>query len=129
MKVILFVDDLTCGDDNEDEAFLIKRKATETDFPIVEKPCPLHETDDYMTTFAKDHVGTNHKDTQILGVVWNKQNGNTDVDFKKCLEQNGNSKRGMLKAMASVYDPQVIGSSLLLIAKQLYQKICDLKIS
>ena len=73
-----------------------------------------------MTMFTKEHVGTNHNYAKILGVVWNNQNYYIDVDFKKCLEQNKNSKRGILKVMSSVYDSQGLASSLLLIAKQLY---------
>ena len=36
---------------------------------------------DSMTRFAKEHVQTNHKDTKIFGVDWNKQNNYTDVEF------------------------------------------------
>lgn len=36
---------------------------------ILEKPCPLHEINDYMATFAKDHVGTNLEDKIVLSVV------------------------------------------------------------
>ena len=37
--------------------------------------------------------------------------------------------KGMLKATASVYDPQGIALLLLLIAKQFYRKTCDFEIS
>ena len=81
----MFVDDLTCGGDNEKEALLINRKATKifavegfrllkwhSNYPVLEKPCIPFETDDSMTRFMKEHVGTNHKETKILRVDWNK---------------------------------------------------------
>ena len=61
---------------------------------ILEKPCPLHEINDDVATFEKDHVGTNLEDKIILSVVCYKQNDDTGVYFKKTFEQNEKSKRG-----------------------------------
>ena len=61
---------------------------------ILEKPCPLHEINDDMATFEKDHVGTNLEDKIILSVVCYKQNDDTGVYFKKTFEQNEKSQRG-----------------------------------
>jgi hypothetical protein len=141
IKENLFVDDLTSGGDNVEEAMLIKETAIKvfsdggfilhkwhSNHPSLELKS-MEESNDSTTTFAKEHVATKNTDTKILGVHWNKKDDLIAVEFKSCQEQQEDSKRGVLKAMASVYDPLGIASPLLLIAKQLYRNICDLKIT
>jgi hypothetical protein len=97
-KENLFVDDLTSGGDNEEEAMLIKETAIKV---FADGGFTLHkwhsnntnlelpsrqETNDLTTTFAKDHVATKITDTKILGVAWNKKHDLTGVEYKACHE-------------------------------------------
>ena len=53
---------------------------------------------------------------KILRLQWNKKDGTLGVDLIKCKKVEEHTKRGVLRAMAFVYDPLGIVSPLLLVA-------------
>ena len=64
-------------------------------------------------------------ETKILGVIWRKSVDMLGIDYRPCKKVHELTKRGILKSMASVYDPLGITSPLLLVAKLLYRRICE----
>ena len=140
----LFVDDLTSGRINEQETQEIKDTATRviaersftlhkwhSNIPLLEKSAATIEGNEETVTYAKEDLVTKSTKAKILGVYWKKQNDTLVVDFQAC-KDNVNSevtKRNILRAMASVYDPLGVASPMLLVAKQLYRNICDEKIA
>ena len=64
-------------------------------------------------------------ETKILGVIWRKSVDMLGIDYRPCKKVHELTKRGILKSMASVYDPLGLTSPLLLVAKLLYRRICE----
>ena len=82
-------------------------------------------TNDSEITYAKNELGVMSHDSKILGLHWNKKKDTLGINFTKCKQVEESTKREVLKAMASVYDPLGIVSPFLLVAKNIYREICD----
>ena len=63
----------------------------------------------------------------MLEVLWNKVKDTFGVNFQ--VPDQPTTKTGMLKFLASIYDPADIISSVMLLAKDMYREACDLKLS
>ena len=74
-------------------------------------------------------VGKLNEDSRALGVFWNTKrdtigfNVNVSIDCNKI-----ETKRSMLRILASVYDPLGIASPVLMVAKSFFQDSCRLKL-
>ena len=65
----------------------------------------------------------NEDDSAILGVTWNENEDILKVTFPHTSVET--TKRGVLKYLASIYDPIGLISPILLMGKILYRDICD----
>ena len=83
------------------------------------------ESNDLEQTFAKESLGTKTGKAKILGLKWNKFEDSLAVDFRSCKATEEYTKRGILIAMAKVYDPLGLTSPIILEVKHLYQIICE----
>ncbi|CAB4000004.1 Hypothetical predicted protein [Paramuricea clavata] len=63
------------------------------------------ENNDSEQTYAKESLGTKIGEAKILGLKWNKLKDTLAVDFTSCKATQEYTKRGILRAMAKVYDP------------------------
>ena len=85
-------------------------------------------TCDDTITFAKQHLGTKSSETKILGIPWDKGRDELSINMTSLKKENEITKRGTLRAMASIFDPLGIASPILLNAKLIYREICDNKL-
>jgi hypothetical protein len=63
---------------------------------------------------------------RTLGVLWNVESDN--FVFETCLRETPTTRRGLLSAFSSIYDPLGFVSAFVLLAKRLFQEACRLKI-
>ena len=78
-------------------------------------------------SYAKQEFGTRSTDCKILGIPWDKSKDTFGVDLDIPVKEQ--SKRGMLKHLASIFDPLGLISPAELIGKDMYREACDLKLS
>ena len=78
-------------------------------------------------SFGKQELRTQTSKSKILGVSWNKVKDTFGVNFQ--VPDQPATKGGMLKFLASIYDPVGIISPVTLLAKDMYRDPCDLKLS
>ena len=78
-------------------------------------------------TYTKDQLNQCRKESSILGVPWNEQEDTITVNIPKGTFEA--TKRGVLKFLASIYDPLGIISPILLKGKILFRDICDQKLN
>ena len=78
-------------------------------------------------TYAKEILGTAPTETKMLGLLWSKAKDTLAVSFKDCKSTKEMTKRGMLRAMAKVFDPIGLVSPIMLNAKHLYRETCETK--
>ena len=69
-------------------------------------------------SYVKEQLGVNAGETKMLGMVWNKRDDTLGVTFPEPCEQV--TKRGILRSLASVFDPLGLVSPLILIGKLIY---------
>ena len=62
-----------------------------------------------------------------LGIPWDKSKDTFGVDLDIPVKEQ--SKRGMLKHLASIFDPLGLISSVTLTGKDMCREACDLKLS
>ena len=84
------------------------------------------KAESYERTYAKEKFS---KDTQtrMLGVPWNKEDDTIAVQLPNI--ETANTKRGVLKYLASIYDPLGLISPITLKGKSIFRDICDAKYS
>ena len=93
----------------------------------------VKELDDFTFTrkpdisFEKQILRNETSESKILGVSWDKVKDTFGVNFQ--VPDQPATKRGMLKFLASIYDPVGIISPAALLAKDMYRDVCDLKLS
>ena len=77
---------------------------------------------DDETTFAKQKFG-NDNQTKLLGLIWDKEKDTLSV---KIPETSGiaETKRGVLKFLAAIYDPIGPASPVILCGKVVFRDIC-----
>ena len=60
---------------------------------------------------------------QVLGVLWNIEDN--AFGFKVALKNKPMTRRGVLSALSSVYNPRGFGTSFLLKGKQILQRLSE----
>ena len=78
-------------------------------------------------TFAKQRLGTSSRgESSLLGLKWDNLKDVLSVTVPR--EKAENTKRGILKKIARIYDPLGVASPLTLCGKLLYHDACNLRI-
>ncbi|CAB4003106.1 Hypothetical predicted protein [Paramuricea clavata] len=122
----LYVDDVISGGTCEQEVGKIKEEAKEIfdqgSFTLHKWHCSVvsleePENNDSEQTYAKESLGTKTAEARMLGLKWNKLKNTLAVDFTSCKATQEYTKRGILRAMAKVYDPLGMVSPVMLEAK------------
>ena len=132
----LYVDDLITGGATLQEVKAIKNTAiqvfADAKFSLHKWHSNIKELEETEgknqsdISFAKQELGTNMSESKILGVSWNKEEDTFGVDFDKTPQDH--TKRGILKFLASIYDPLGLVSPVTLIGKDVYRQACELKL-
>ena len=134
LKKNVYVDDVISGGENEDQLRKFKEEAMalfkEAGFTLHKwhstmKTLEDQSQQDGYETYAKETLGTKPMESKLLGLYWNKSNDTLAVNFEDCKKMHELTKRGVLRAMAKVYDPLGIASPISLSAKHIYQQICE----
>ena len=130
----LYVDDVISGGTCEPEVTKVKEEAKKIfhqgGFTLHKWHCSVAsleepENNDSEQTYAKESLGTKTGEAKILGLKWNKLKDTLAVDFTNCKATQEYTKRGILRAMAKVYDPLGLVSPVMLEAKHLYRIVCE----
>ena len=97
-----------------------------------ENVVPVHEPQldggnrvpvDEQQSYVKQQLGVKEGESKILGLPWNKREDTIAVTFPE--KPVDNTKRGMLRFLAAVYDPLGVASPTTLVGKLLYREVCD----
>ena len=75
-------------------------------------------------TYAKQQLGGS--EGKLLGLSWNRERDTLSVELRAA---DCSTKRTVFSELAKIYDPLGLTSPTTLVAKLLYRKICDAKIS
>ena len=136
IKDDMYVDDLVTGGETTQEVAIVKNDAismfSEGGFKLhkFHSNDPSLETkaieNNHETNYAKQQLGTKPNEIKILGVPWDKTKDTLSVHIPVFCETL--TKRTVLQALASIYDPLGFISPVLLTGKIIYRKLCDLKI-
>ena len=137
IKESLYVDDIVTGGTTADQVITIKNTAKkifkEAGFELHKWHSNVKEAEDQLeqnqteTTYAKQTLGTTPSESKILGVQWNKETDTFGVNLD--IPETANTKRGMLKFLASVFDPLGLISPIMLLGKNMFREACDLKLT
>ena len=136
IKRSLFVDDVILGGGSLDEVKHLKKTAEdifgEAQFKLhkwhtncneIVQAQSVDEDADTENSFAKHQLGVANCETRILGVSWNTVEDTISTVFN--LKDSEITKRGVLQALASIYDPLGIAAPITLIGKSIFRVICE----
>lgn len=132
----LYVDDLISGGVNVKETAKLKEIAKST---FAEAGFVLHkwhsnkrelEDDEAIASsaeqsYAKQTLGVKENESKILGSAWNKKDDTLAVNIQELNVEE--TKRGILKFLASIFDPLGFASPVLLVGKLIYREVCEQK--
>ena len=147
----LYVDDLIHGVNHVQEGQQFKDQSTKifkdanftlhkwhSNIPSLEGDCgvpkpsqdcadkPMQENDE--STYAKQQFKTDgSNETRLLGIAWDKTNDTLIIKIP--VLETAATKRGMLKYLASIYDPLGFLSPITLQGKLIFRDVCDEKYS
>ena len=82
---------------------------------------------DGQQSYAKHKLGVKEGESKMLGLLWDKTEDTLAVTFPE--EPTNVTKRGILRFLASVYDPLGVASPTTLTGKCLYREVCDCRLS
>ena len=139
LRKSLYVDDLLSGGVTVAETKLLKEKAIEifedatftlhkwqSNEPKVEEIPVLSQ--EKGGTFAKQQLGEPQAGgSSLLGLGWDKENDKIIVTFPDW--EAASTKRGVLRKLASIYDPLGLVSPVTLVGKCLYRAVCREKLA
>ena len=138
IELSLYVDNLIGGGPTVESAREIKVKSTSIFLQAAfelhkwhsnapELECSCEPADVHLEMYAKQQLSIpNQGETTILGLSWNKS---TDTVTVKVQNENiENTKHGVLRKIARVYDPLGVASPVTLGGKLVYREVCDKKI-
>ena len=136
IKRSLFVDDVILGGGSLEEVKHLKQTAEnifgEAQFKLHKwhansnEIVPEREVDrdtDIENSFAKHQLRVTNFETRILGVNWDTATDTISTVFN--LKDNEMTKRGVLQALASIYDPLGLAAPITLIGKSIFREICE----
>lgn len=132
----LYVDDLISGGVNVKETTKLKEITKST---FAEAGFVLHkwhsnkrelEDDEAIASsaeqsYAKQTLGVKENESKILGLAWGKKDDTLAVNIQELNVEE--TKRGMLKFLASIFDPLGFASPVLLVGKLIYREVCEQK--
>eukprot|EP00794_Sanderia_malayensis_P005856 gene5856-biopygen4856 len=129
----LYVDDVISGACTVEEAQHLKKTAISV---FGEAAFQLHKWHSNMEvlesegvekdgdqSYAKKQLGVRANETKMLGLTWNKAEDSLGIAFPE--KQAELTKRGVLRNLASIYDPLGIASPVTLLGKFVYRECCD----
>eukprot|EP00794_Sanderia_malayensis_P016265 gene16265-biopygen13818 len=129
----LYVDDVITGANNVQELQHLKESAVEIFGRAQFKLHKWHsnisalENEDTVSneecTYAKQQLGVKVNETKMLGLTWNKNSDTLKVTFPR--EKADVTKRGILRFLATIFDPLGIASPITLSGKEVYRTTCD----
>ena len=134
LKKNVYVDDVISGGENEEQLRKFREEAIALfkagGFTLHKWHSTIATLEDQSQpdgyqTYAKEALGTTPLESKLLGLHWNKTVDTLAVNFEECKKTNELTKRGVLRAMAKVYDPLGIASPIMLNAKHIYRQICE----
>ena len=130
----LYVDDLIKGLITKEDGEQFKETAKEI---FKEAGFTLHKwhsnepsleerqaNDEEETTFVKQKFG-NHRETKILGIAWDKMNDTLSVKIPEI--EVAETKRGILRFLAAIYDPLGLICPVILSGKCIFRDVCEEK--
>ena len=82
---------------------------------------------DGQQSYAKRKLGVKEGESKMLGLLWDKMEDTLAVTFPE--EPTDVTQRGILRFLASVYDPLGVASPTTLTGKCLYCEVCDCRLS
>ena len=82
---------------------------------------------DGQQSYAKHKLGVKEGESKMLGLLWDKTEDTLAVTFPE--EPTDVTKKGILRFLASVYDPLGVASPTTLTGKCLYREVCDCRLS
>ena len=133
----LYVDDLMTGGESVETVTTKREKAIEV---FEDGSFKLHKwhsnvmsleenlqkpVDNEELSFGKAQLGTNKRETKLLGLTWDKTKDTLSVETT---QKPVTTKREALSELAKVYDPLGLVSPTTLFAKQLYREMCEAKL-
>ena len=136
----LYVDDLIQGGVNVELLKSLKEKAIfifkEGSFELHKWHSNVVELEDQReedscdsSTFAKENFGESRRDeTKILGLTWDKDADRLSIPIPDITIPPQPTKRGVLKFIASMYDPLGAAAPVDLVGKNIYRDVCDTKL-
>ena len=74
-------------------------------------------------TYAKKQLGVKATETKILGLHWQKHEDSLAVTFPK--RPTRQTKREILRYLASIYDPLEFAAPIHLLGKRVYRECCE----
>ena len=133
LRQSLYVDDLVSGKPTVNEAQDLKRGAIEvfkdakftlhkwhSNVPALEESEPQTENEQ---TFVKQQLGMQKgEESSLLGLPWNKLEDTSSITFPK--NNAVSTKRGLLRNLATIYDPLGLASPLTLKGKFIFRDVC-----
>ena len=135
----LYVDDLISGGVTVEKAVELKEQAIEifedATFTLHKWQSNVAELEEYPVlpvdkedTFAKQQLGESHAGgSSLLGLGWNKKRDEIIISFPDW--EADPTKRGILRKLASIYDPLGFVSPMTLVGKCLYRTVCCEKLA
>lgn len=131
IKENIYVDDIIEGGDLIDEMRKLKEEIIIIFNSAKFELHKWHSNEPSLEVGEKDNNGevkdkTASSTTAILGLKWDKREDNLKVTTPTL--QTPETKRGVLKFLASIYDPLGFISPVTLVGKILYRDICDRKL-
>ena len=83
-------------------------------------------SEEQQESYAKEQLGVKAGETKMLGMGWKRTDDTLDVTFPDPYEQV--TKRGILRSLASVFDPLGLVSPVTLTGILIYRDACDQKL-
>ena len=139
LRKSLYVDDLLGGGATVEHAKEVKQQSIEifkdATFTLHKWHSNEAELEDHPDspggeeeTFAKQQLGRPEgAQSSLLGLGWDKKSDEMSIAFPKLEVEE--TRRGVLRKLASIYDPLGLVSPITLEGKLLYRGICDQKLA
>ena len=95
--------------------------------PIEVKDCFMEDDATYSETTVVSPSIAENAESKVLGVLWNKDNDTIVYRLDELVEKASKiekTKRGLLRAIASIYDPLGLIPPLVISLKVIFQELC-----
>eukprot|EP00794_Sanderia_malayensis_P007573 gene7573-biopygen6100 len=133
----LYVDDIISGSHTVEDTEHLKNTAIsifgEAQFQLHKWHSNIEQLETHKNetnanqSYAKEQLGVRADEVKMLGLTWNKTKDSLAVVFPS--NQAEMTKRGILRSLASVYDPLGLASPTVLLGKFIYRECCDQRLA